>query len=148
MKPGCSMRVLPVGAIVCLISLGPTGSVRAADDAFKARLSSVPVESAAQARNAGAGSVTATLKGNSLTVRGAFEGLRSPATLAQIHLGPKGIRGPVMFDLTATKATSGTITGMLTLTAVQVDALKQSRFYVQLHSEASPDGVLWGWLLP
>jgi CHRD domain-containing protein len=142
------MRALPVGVLAALIPLLLMQAVRADGDAFKARLSSVPVESAAQARNAGAGSVTATLKGSSLTLQGTFEGLRSPATMAQIHLGPKGIRGPVMFDLTATKATSGTITGMLTLTPVQADALKQSRFYVQLHSEASPDGVLWGWLLP
>ena len=142
------MHVLRVGVMVGLIALLPMQSARADGDAFKARLSSMPVESAAQARNAGSGSVTATLKGNTLTVRGTFEGLRSPATLAQMHLGPKGIRGPVMFDLTATKTTSGTIIGMLTLTPVQVDALKQSRFYVQLHSEASPDGVLWGWLLP
>ena len=142
------MRVLRVGVFVGVISLVPVWFVCAEGDTFKARLSSVPVENGAQARNAGTGSVTATLRGRSLTVRGTFEGLRSPATLAQIHLGPKGIRGPVMFDLTATKASSGSITGMLTLTPEQVDALKQSRFYVQLHSEAAPDGVLWGWLLP
>ena len=133
--------------LVGFVSLAAGVRVSADDDTFKARLSSVPVETAAQARNAGTGSVTATLNGRNLVVRGTFEGLQSRATLAQIHLGPKGIRGPVMFDLTATKASSGSITGSLTLTAEQAEALKQSRFYVQIHSEASPDGVLWGWLL-
>jgi hypothetical protein len=122
--------------------------VASAQGTFKARLSSVPVESAAQARNAGKGSVTATLSGRSLTVRGTFEGLQSPATLAQIRLGPKGIRGPVMFDLTITTASSGSISGVLTLTPEQVEAIEQSRFYVQIHSEKAVDGVLWGWLLP
>lgn len=142
------MTVLRVGLLVGVAFLVPARFVGAEGDTFKARLSSVPVESAVQARNAGMGSVTATLKGRMLTVRGTFEGLRSPVTLVQIHLGPKGIRGPVMFDLTATKAPSGSITGTLTLTPEQVEALKQSRFYVQVHSEAAPDGVLWGWLLP
>ena len=141
------MTSLRVGIIACLISLSAVWFAAAEGDTFKARLSSVPVETAAQARNAGSGSATATLSGRTLVVRGTFEGLQSRATLAQIHLGPKGIRGPVMFDLVVTKAASGSITGSLTLTAEQVEALKQSRFYVQIHSETSPDGVLWGWLL-
>jgi hypothetical protein len=137
-----------IGVAVAAMAMVLSRCVSADEITFKARLSSVPVETAAQARDAGTGAVTATLDGRKLTVRGTFEGLKSPATLAQIRLGPKGIRGPVMFDLTATRATSGSITGSVTLAPEQVDALKQSRFYIQMHSEASPDGVLWGWLLP
>jgi hypothetical protein len=75
--------------------------------------------------------------------------MQSVATIAQIHLGPRGIRGPVMFDLTVTKgeAGAGTLAGTFTLTPVQVEAVKLGRFYVQLHSESAPDGNLWGWLL-
>jgi len=72
---------------------------------------------------------------------------RSAATIAQIHLGQRGVRGPVMFDLTVTKATSGTLTGTFNLTPEQVEAVKGGRFYIQIHSEQAPDGNLWGWLL-
>ncbi len=115
-------------------------------ETFKARLSPVPVESA-RTGITGLGSATATLTGRSLVVRGTFDGMRSAATIAQIHLGQRGVRGPVMFDLTVTKGTSGTLTGTFNLTPVQVEAVKGGRFYIQIHSESAPDGNLWGWLL-
>jgi hypothetical protein len=122
-------------------------SVSAEGDTFKARLSPVPVENAALSGITGSGSATAVLSDRTLTVRGAFSGMRTPATIAQIHLGPRGIRGPVLFDLMVTKDTSGTISGTFKLTPEQVQAVKSGRFYVQIHSEKAPDGNLWGWLL-
>jgi hypothetical protein len=112
------------------------------------RLSPVPVANN-RSGITGQGSITATLTGRSLDVRGTFEGMQSAATIAQIHLGPRGIRGPVMFDLTVTKGTAGagTLAGTFTLTPEQVEAVKLGRFYVQLHSESASDGNLWGWLL-
>src|SRR5215217_4269742 len=62
---------------------------------FKARLSPVPIDVSMQATIAGSGSVVATLTGTRLAITGSFEGLRSPATIAQIHKGPtRGVRGP------------------------------------------------------
>lgn len=119
---------------------------------FKARLSPVPINVAMQATVAGSGSVSAVLSGTKLAITGAFEGLRSPATTAQIHKGPvRGVRGPVVADLAVTKAaelTSGTISGSMDLTPVQVADLEKGRLYVQLQSEKAPDGNLLGWLLP
>jgi len=134
--------------LVGIAIVGSAQSISAQTETFKARLSRVPVESSTLAAITGLGSVTAVLNGRSLSVRGTFEGLQTPATLAQIHLGPKGVRGPVMFDLIVTKATSGSITGTLTLSPEQVEAVKRGRFYIQVHSEKAPDGNLWGWLLP
>jgi len=103
-----------------------------------------------QATVAGKGTVTATLTGaRKLSLTGTFEGLRSPATLAQVHKSPvPGVRGPVVFDLSASKDTSGTISGSIDLTEAQVTDLEKGRLYVQLHSEKAPDGNLWGWLMP
>ena len=115
---------------------------------FKARLSTVPIDASMQATVAGSGSVTAELAGTKLSVSGTFEGLRSPATVARLHMGQAGVRGPAIFDLTATKATSGTITGSVTLTPLQADNLRKTRIYVQLHSEKAPEGNLWGWFFP
>ena len=118
---------------------------------FKARLSPVPIDIAMQANVAGAGSITGVLAGSKLTLNGTFEGLRGPATTAQLHKSPtRGMRGPVVADLTVAKGaepTAGTIAGTLDLTALQVTDLEKGRFYVQLHSEKAPDGNLWGWLL-
>lgn len=120
---------------------------------YRARLSPVALDVAMQATVSGSGSVSAVLTGTTLTITGAFDGLKSPATIAQIHKGPiKGVRGPSIFDLTVSpgasggNATSGTIGGTVTLTPVQVTDLEKSRLYVQLHSERAPDGNLWGWL--
>ncbi len=117
--------------------------------AFKARLSPVPIDVSMQATISGTGSVSAVLNGQKLTVTGTFEGLRSPATIAQVHKSAnRGIRGPVVFDLKPSTGTSGTIAGSIDLTAGQITDLEQGRLYVQLHSEKAPDGNLWGWLLP
>jgi CHRD domain len=116
---------------------------------FKARLSPVPIDVAMQATIAGSGSVSAVLTGSKLSISGAFDGLKSPATIAQVHKSPvKGVRGPVAFDLTVTKtdASSGTLSGSIDLAPLQVADLEKGRLYVQLHSEKAPDGNLWGWL--
>ncbi len=118
---------------------------------FRTRLAPVPIDLSMQATIAGSGAVSAVLTGTKLTVTGTFEGLRSPATIAQLHRSPvKGVRGPVVFDLTVSKTegTSGTLSGTLQLTPIQVADLEKGRLYVQLHSEKAPDGNLWGWLGP
>jgi hypothetical protein len=115
---------------------------------FKARLSTVPVDLAMLATVAGTGSVTAELSGARLTINGTFAGLRSPATVARLHKAPMGLRGPAVSDLTVAKATSGAVSGNLTLTAGQLEDLRGSRFYLQIHSEKAPEGNLRGWLVP
>src|SRR3954452_231794 len=117
---------------------------------FKARLSPVPIDASMQATVAGTGSVSPVLTGSRLAITGTFDGLKSAATIAQIHKGPvRGVRGPNVLDLAVTKtdAASGTISGSFDLTAIQIADLEKGRLYVQLHSEKAPDGNLWGWLL-
>jgi hypothetical protein len=139
-------RLLAIGVVTAILWLGhATGAQNG--EAFKARLSPVPINVTMMANVAGSGSVTATLAGRKLTIAGAFEGLRSPATTAQIRRGPKGIRGPVILDLSVTKAEKGAITGALDLTPEQIADLRNGRVYVQSQSERAPDGNLWGWLL-
>src|SRR5262245_5805485 len=115
---------------------------------FRARLSPVPIDQAMMATIAGLGSATAVLTGSKLTVTGTFDGLKSPATIVQIHKGQRGVRGPAVLDLQATKGTSGTISGTVDLNPQQLQDLQNARLYIQLHSEKAPDGNLWGWLMP
>ena len=134
-----------VGAgALCLGALAGAQS----SEKFATRLSTVPIDVAMQATVAGSGAVTAELVGTKLTITGTFEGLRTPATIAQLRLSSNaGIRGPVIGDLTVSKGTSGTVSGSVQLTSTQVDNLRRNRIYVQIHSEKAPEGNLWGWLM-
>lgn len=124
-------------------------AISAQAPAYRARLSVVPLDVAMQATIAGSGTATATLKGSTLTINGTFSGLKTAATLARLHRGPRtAMRGPAIGDLTTTAGTSGTISGTIELTKAQIDDLAAGRLYLQLHSEKAPDGNLWGWLLP
>ena len=133
-----------VVATLIVASISQAQSVRA----FRARLSTVPIDVSMQSTIAGSGSVTATLDGSTLTISGTYQGLRTPATVARVHRGFRGIRGPAFADLKVSGGTSGTISGSIALTKEQIGELGQQLFYVQLHSEKAPDGNLWGWLLP
>lgn len=114
---------------------------------YVARLSPVPITADQQATVSGSGSATATLTGRRLTVDGKFSGLRTPATVARLHLAPRASRGDAFADLKVSGGTSGTMTGAIDLTPQQVQALEKPSVYIQLHSEKAPEGNLWGWLL-
>jgi hypothetical protein len=134
-----------------VVLLCATTTMAQAPRTFRARLSPVPIDVSMQATVAGSGTVTAVLTGSKLAITGSFDGLKSPATTAQLHKSPvRGVRGPNVLDLTVSKtdAASGTISGSFDLTAIQIADLEKGRLYVQLHSEKAPDGNLWGWLLP
>jgi hypothetical protein len=111
----------------------------------------VPTTPADRPNVIGKGSATATLAGRKLTIAGSFEGLAAPATIAQVHRGiAKGARGASIGDLMVTQAASGKLSGSIDLTAEQLEALKQGRLYIQLHTSkgVAPDGsTLWGWFL-
>ena len=148
-------------AFLCFIVLAAVAVGAQTGDKYNVRLGMVPAANGAQqALVTGKGAATATLAGNRLTIAGTFEGLPAPATAARLHLGvAKGARGKAFADLTITKAASGTISGSVMMTPAQLEALKQGRLYLQVHSErgiapeqgkVQPDvdnSNLWGWLL-
>src|SRR5215216_5780741 len=117
-------------------------------ETFKMRLAAVPIETAMRNTVAGNGSATAIFDGTKLSISGTFDGLPSPATVARLHQGKvTGIRGAAVADLEVSKATNGSVTGSIALTAAQIESLRKGRLYIQIHSEKAPDGNLWGWLL-
>jgi len=150
-----------VAAFFCCVLLAASAASGQTADKYSARLGMVPAANGTQqVLVSGKGAATATLAGNRLTINGTFEGLPAAATAARLHQGiAKGARGKAFADLTITKAASGTISGAVTLTPEQVEALKQGKIYLQVHSEKGiapeqgkpqPDvdnSNLWGWLL-
>src|SRR5262245_13389502 len=137
------MRNTWILATVLLISL----SVQT-EEKFKIRITPVPLDGAMRATVAGSGSGSATLAGSKLNLNASFEGIPSPATTAKLHKGlATGVRGSAFQDLTITKATKGTVSGVVDLTPDQVDSLRKGKLYIQISSEKSPEGTLWGWIL-
>ncbi len=110
------------------------------------RLSPMPVTAATVKTITGEGQVRAILNGNTLNISGEFAGMSSAATMAHIHQGQKAIPGPVVLRLDVSNASSGTISGTLTLTPELISALHAESLYVQIHSEGNPEGELRGWL--
>ena len=145
------IRCLTIAAIAAAALAFPAPLSAQAADTYTARLAWVPTTPTDRPNVTGKGSATATLAGRKLTIAGAFEGLAAPATVAQLHRGiAKGARGSSIADLTVTQAASGKLSGSVDLTPEQVDALKQGKLYIQLHSSKGvpPDGsTLWGWFL-
>jgi hypothetical protein len=143
------LRTAVFASLLSAVFLAHTTPTAAqAGKTYRARLSPVPIDQAMMNTIAGMGSATAVLSGTKLTVTGTFDGLKSPATIVQIHRGQRGVRGPAILDLQATKGTSGTISGTVDLNQPQLQDLQNNRLYIQLHSEKAPDGNLWGWLMP
>jgi phage tail sheath gpL-like len=133
-------------AVLLIVTLGAM-SAMAQPETYKIRLAPVAADIAMREYVAGSGLVTATLAGNKLTLSGTFEGLKGNATVAHIHQGSAvGVRGAEILTLTVTKATSGNVAGSFALTADQVQALKKGRWYVQIDSEKTTEGNLWGWI--
>ena len=138
-------RVAAANALL-LTLLAPLAAHAA--DAFRVRLTPVPIEASTAANTKGSGQATASLDGTTLTLNGSFAGLVGPATVARLHEGPAtGVRGPAVADFTVPHAPSGTFSATLTLTAAQAENVRLGRAYLLIHSEAAPDGNLWGWLL-
>jgi hypothetical protein len=133
----------------CIFGLALMAAAPAGAEQFETRLSASPLTDGTRVNISGEGRAHATLDGNTLTVTADFQGLGSAATTAELYDGPGiGIPGPKAFDLTAIQATSGTVSGRVTLTSKQVAAVRHGHFYVQIDSQKAPTGNLTGWLLP
>lgn len=137
------------GCVTLLAGLLAVHAAAQSPTKFATRLSRAAIDTAELSRVAGLGSAQAELSGNTLTIHGKFSGLLSAATKAHLDRGAeKGLRGSLMFNLTVSSGTEGSLSGTVTLTSSQVKDLRLGRFYIQIDSERAPDGNLWGWILP
>jgi CHRD domain len=139
-------RRLAVVAVALILHVLP-GAAQA-QERYKVRLATVPMDGGMRNTVAGTGSATAVLTGTKLSVTGTFDGLLSPATAAHVHRGAAmGVRGSSFAELTVSKAPKGTVSGSIDLTPDQVQSLKRGQLYIQISSEKAPEGNLWGWFV-
>lgn len=105
------------------------------------------------------GAVKAELRGNQLTVSGAFSGLESMVNLniaggAHLHLGLAGSNGPVEFPLNIDLdgdqmgGSFAAADNTFMLSEAQVEAVLRRGYYVNIHSLENSSGELRGQLLP
>jgi hypothetical protein len=149
-RPGSEEGIITRNVFILLLACGlatATGAAQGRAETFKARLSPLGVTNATVNTTTGVGSVTATLTGNHLAIDGTFQGLTGNATTANLRRGPKGIPGPVVFEIECPKSSSGAIKASVELTPAQVEDLRAGRLYLQIHSERAPEGSIRGWLL-
>ena len=121
----------------------------AAPTSFEAELDPAPFDATNRADVINSiGTVTATLDGATLTVQGSFSNLASPARGGSFHIGrAKGVPGDAIGgSVTVTHAQQGTVSGTVTLSPAQVEALNRQALYLRIDSEKAPDGNLQGWL--
>jgi hypothetical protein len=136
-------RRLPV--ILCAALLLATPAIAAT---YEAELDPAPFDATNRADVIESiGNVTATLDGNTLTVKGAFSNFTSPATNGSFRIGlAKGVPGDAIGSLTVEHARQGAFSGSIKLNAAQLAALKREALYIRIDSEKSPDGNVQGWL--
>ena len=141
-----AFAVVGLGSLALLVLWSSPTAAQA--KTYGGRLSPVPITVAMQEAIAGRGTVTAVLSDSRLAIEGTFDGLLSPATVARLHLAPRGVRGPAVADIKVPAVTTGSFKAVVELSNAQRQALEKSSLYIQIHSEKAPEGNLWGWLLP
>ena len=96
----------------------------------------------------GTGSINGTLDdvtGSVVVTFGVFANLTAPAVAAHIHgLAPPGTNAGVLIPLTATNATSGTLTGSGVLSAPNVTGMLAGLTYANVHTNNFPGGEIRG----
>ena len=141
-------RRLPVILCVALLLAAPALTVTAQAASYEAELDPTPFDATNRADVIESiGNVTATLDGNTLTVKGTFSNFTSPATNGSVRIGlAKGVPGDAIGTLSVEHARQGSFSGSIKLNAAQLAALKREALYIRIDSEKAPDGNVQGWL--
>jgi hypothetical protein len=92
----------------------------------------------------GKGTFTGTITGGKLKFTLKFSHLTGAATAAHIHMGAKGVSGPVVVPLCGPCKT--TVTGTASVSAAVLSAIKKGKAYVNVHTAKYPAGEIRGQL--
>ena len=92
----------------------------------------------------GTGTFTGDITGKKLKFTLKFSHLTGAATAAHIHMGAKGVSGPVVVPLCGPCKT--TVSGTVTVNATVLSAIKKGKAYVNVHTAKYPGGEIRGQL--
>lgn len=139
-----SRLVLLVVAAAALVFAGI--GVAAAQETYKARATLTGGQETPKSKSKATGTFTGTVveKGKSKTLKWklTFKGLSGSAQAAHIHLGKKGVNGPVALPLCG-PCKSGAH-GTAKVTEKIVSALERHKAYANIHTKKYPNGEIRG----
>lgn len=140
---------LVAGAVTLTVGLVAAGAAGARSQATRIQIVATMVagdETPTPKGDVGSarGTFTATLSrsdaGAVLNWQLSFGGLTGDAVAAHIHVGARGVAGPVVVPLCA-PCTSGA-TGTANINATVLDAIQSNRAYVNVHTKTNPAGEI------
>jgi hypothetical protein len=143
--------LLVVGVVAMIVSAGAGGGPEATFK-FTAALKAgqeVPHPKGVAANSSGR--FTATVSGTNMTWRLSFSHLSGPATAAHVHMGARGISGPVLIPLcgpctspAGQPMTTITANGKAKLTQTEIKAMEAGKTYANVHTTKNPNGEIRG----
>jgi hypothetical protein len=92
----------------------------------------------------GKGNFTGDITRGKLKFTLTFSGLTGPATAAHIHMGAKGVAGPVVVPLCG--PCKSAVTKTVPIPASAIAAIKKGKAYVNVHTAKFPNGEIRGQL--
>lgn len=98
----------------------------------------------------GDGNAAAAIDGRQIRIQGSFKQLAAPATRVRVLTGVDvGVPGEkTVAELRVSgSGTSGAFAGQIPASAANIALLRDNRLYIQVETQAAPDGALWGWLM-
>jgi hypothetical protein len=149
MRISISRRDVIVAACLAGIATWAIPS-QAAPMSFKVALTGAQQVPPVQTAAAGAADLTYDPATRMLTWNVTYNGLSGPATMAHFH-GPaaEGKNGPPTIWLVEKgAAVSSPIKGQATLTPEQAQQLSAGEWYINVHTQANPNGEIRGQVMP
>ncbi len=131
-----------VATVVAAAVLAAAGSAGSRVQNLTAALTSAQEVGAAVKAPGASGTFKAKLDGDKLTWSLTFKGLTGQAVAAHIHLGKKGVSGPVAVPLCGPCKTGAH--GTATVAAAVAAALAKGRAYANVHTAKNPNGEIRG----
>ena len=128
--------------IVSLIILSASAL---AQQRFVAHLNSIQEVPATASSGSGSCQIVLNAAETQITVNCTYANLTSNVVASHIHgNAAPGINAPVLFNLTNTGGTSGTISNTIAVTAAQVASMRSHLFYVNVHTANFTGGEVRG----
>jgi hypothetical protein len=149
MKISISRRDVIVAACLAGIATWAIPS-QAAPMSFKVALTGTQQVPPVQTAAVGAADLTYDPATRMLTWNVTYNGLSGPATMAHFH-GPaaEGKNGPpTVWLVEKGAAVSSPINGQATLTPEQAQQLSAGEWYINVHTQANPNGEIRGQVMP
>jgi hypothetical protein len=137
---------IPVVAVLAGLALTGCGTMSSAFSRSNVKLSGDEEVPPVNTRASGAGLITVK---NDLTVSGSVKISGVVATMAHIHMAPRGRNGPVIITLVPGKDKNTWLVPEGTkLSEGQYNAYRSGTLYVNVHSDANKGGEIRGQITP